>query len=343
MNNVKLWSKLAMGLALVATGVACAGSDEDATLQRPAFCDDASSCFEFCVCATGEADRCFAACDGLGSSGGGGGPAGAGGGPGGGGIPGGGGSPSGSGGVGATGGTAAGGSPGGGLSCVGACGSGQAIGGSCYCDPKCEQFKDCCPDYQSVCQGSGSGGGSSGNGGSPGGTGGGGSTSCNGWPSGATGAGTGKTLPQSLSWQGFFGGSNSSGSTNISDYYDCDGKKGINAILFITSTTTCGKCKSEAKTLEAKMDQWAPLGIKVVTLMAYPATVAGAQSWKSAYGLGRVDVLADKMPPSMAYSNSIGTPLHTVVDPRNMRVVYTQMGGGSTSYSKAVELAQQNK
>ncbi|HMR05427.1 MAG TPA: redoxin domain-containing protein [Polyangiaceae bacterium] len=291
MNKTKRWSRVGLVFAAM-LGAACAGAEDDAGTAAPlAFCETASTCLEFCLCATGKIDGCFEACDGPG--GGGGSPQGTGG------------VPSGTGGAPGAGGVAAGGSP--------------AAGGA--------------P----------SAGGGPGSGGAPAGSGGNNNTSCSGWPGGASGPALGQTLPQSLSWQGFTGGSGSPSSTNIADYYDCDGKKGINAILFITATTTCGICKSEAKSLEAKMDQWAPLGIKVVTLMVYPATVAGAQSWKSAYGLNRVDVLADKMPPSMAYSNSIGTPLHTIVNPRNMQVVHTKMGGGSASYAKLVELAQQNQ
>ena len=128
---------------------------------------------------------------------------------------------------------------------------------------------------------------------------------------------------------------------SIQDYYDCDGKKGITALMIITGTPGCGACKSEAATLEGKMGTWAGMGIKVITLMV--GSVSTAQTWKSMYNLNKSAVLADKMPPSMAYSSSIGTPMHHIVDPRNMKVIHTQMGAGGTAFSKLEQLAAQNK
>ena len=186
--------------------------------------------------------------------------------------------------------------------------------------------------------GSNTGGGNAGSGNA-----GGGESNCDSWPSGEPGVATGQVVPEGQVWEGFFGGSGSPGTTSIADYYDCDGKKGINAILFITAATTCDRCKHEAKSLEARMDEWVPLGIKVVTLMYYPDTVAAAQSWKSTYGLNRVDVLADKDGPVMAYTSPWATPLHTIVDPRTMRVIHTKMAAGSDFYANAVELAKKNK
>ena len=39
-------------------------------------------------------------------------------------------------------------------SCIGTC-SGPAPGGSCYCDPSCVQYGDCCSDYQTYCAATG--------------------------------------------------------------------------------------------------------------------------------------------------------------------------------------------
>ncbi|MFO0567954.1 MAG: hypothetical protein U0263_20005 [Polyangiaceae bacterium] len=325
---------------------------------KPAFCDDAQSCFEFCLCATGEPDRCFSTCNANQGSGGGSGLAGGQGGAtngagassGGGGTPGaggttqatgGGGSPSGGGGAGAGGSgssSGAGGTTSTGPTCAGQCGSSTPVSGSCYCDPECVQFGDCCPDFAALCNGAGSGGatGAGGGGGTPN------LGNCGSWPTGAAGVAQGKTLPSNLSWQGFREGSSSATSVSIADYYDCDGTKGINAILFITAQTSCGVCKSEAAQLEAKMASWSALGIKVVTLMI-SGGVNTAQAWKNQYGLTKSAVLADKMPPSLAYTNYIGTPMHHIVNPRTMQVVYTQMGAGGSAFSQLEQLAQQNK
>jgi peroxiredoxin len=212
------------------------------------------------------------------------------------------------------------------------------VGGTCYCDGQCAQYGDCCADYQSVC-----GGGSGGATGSGGSTGSGGATgsTCGSWPGGTPGVAQGKTLPQNLSWQGYADGQSSVSTVSIQDYYDCDGKKGINAVMIITGQPNCGACKSEAAGLEAKMGSWKGMGIKVVTLMI--GSVSTAETWKNKYGLVSSAVLADKMPPAMAYSSSIGTPMHHIVDPRTMNVVYTQMGAGGSAFSKLEQLAQSNK
>jgi hypothetical protein len=303
----------------------------------------------FCLCTIADIDACISACD----SGSGGRPAiGGAAGTAGGGVgaaPTGGASAGGSGGSSGSGGASGGGSSGtgnsgggAGLSCVGHCGSATPVGNPdsyCFCDAQCTAYGDCCADYATVCTaGSGGSSGSGGSGGAGGAT-----NDCGGWPSGSTGASMGKTLKQTLSWQGFKEYSSTAGNHSIEEFYDCDGSKGINALLFITATATCGICKAEAKNLEAKMAAWEPMGIKVVSLILYPSGISGAEAWKTSYGLTKSSIFSDKMPPSMAYSSTIGTPLHTIVNPRNMQVVYTQMGGGSTSYTKLEQLAQQNQ
>ena len=165
---------------------------------------------------------------------------------------------------------------------------------------------------------------------------------CSGWPSGPSGVTQGKTLPSHLAWQGYAAGQSSPSSVSVQDLYDCNGTRSVNAILFISASTSCGICKSEASKLESKMQYWKTLGIQVVTLMLSPKSVEAAKSWKDAYGLHSSAVVSDPN-YSMAYTTTVGTPLHTVVDPRNMQVVMTQMGGGSGFYSALESLAQQNK
>ena len=332
-------------LWLVAMG--CSSSPQSDDKPQPAFCQNAlQTCFEFCLCATGEADRCFDACEESGTGGdpgvgggtgtggdpGGGGSAGSAGGAGTGGAPAGGGAGTGGAPAGGGGGTPGGGGGTSGPSCAGSCGSTKAVAGSCYCDSDCQKYGDCCPDWAAVC-GGGSGG-ATGSGGSTG-------NSCGSWPAGPAGVAQNSTLPQSLSWQGYREGSSAVSSVSIGDYYDCDGKKGVNALMIITGTPNCGACKSEASTLEAKMAAWGGMGIKVITLMV--GSVSTAEAWKNKYGLNKSAVLADKMPPSMAYSSSIGTPMHHIVDPRTMKVVYTQMGAGGSAFSQLEQLAAKNK
>lgn len=55
------------------------------------------------------------------------------------------------------------------------------------------------------------------------------------WPSGPYGVGQGQTLPSNLSWQGYAPGSSSPSTISIQEFFDCDGMKGIDAVLFDTS------------------------------------------------------------------------------------------------------------
>ena len=149
-----------------------------------------------------------------------------------------------------------------------------------------------------------------------------------------------------MTWQGFAPNSAQAGTVSIGDFYDCDGSKGVNALLLITSATWCGACQEEASVLEQKTGgAWQGMGIRVVTLMIEdgsgdPATVATAQAWKDAFGLVTSAVVADP-DISMASSPSFGTPLEVVVDPRTMQVVERQEGY-SYDYPTLTQLAQQN-
>ncbi len=55
------------------------------------------------------------------------------------------------------------------------------------------------------------------------------------WPAGPYGVGQGDTLPSGKSWQGYAAGSTQAGTVALADFYDCDGSRGINAVLFDTS------------------------------------------------------------------------------------------------------------
>jgi hypothetical protein len=174
----------------------------------------------------------------------------------------------------------------------------------------------------------------------------GGPTQCQ-YPAGPYGAAVGHVLPPTLSWQGFPENASQQTTVSITDYFDCDGSKGIHALLLITSATWCGVCQQEADVLEAETQgQLGALGARVITLMIenasyQPATAATAEAWKSNFGLVSSAVVADPE-ISMATSPSFGTPLEVVVDPRTMKVVDRQEGWAG-DYPTLVALAQQNQ
>lgn len=171
------------------------------------------------------------------------------------------------------------------------------------------------------------------------------------YPTGGTvGEKVGNTLPQTMKWPGYPEGTTTLGEVRVEDLYDCDGKKGVNAILFIGASGTCGICIQEAQELNARMqNSWGPMGIHVVTLVladgqGAPANADDALTWKEQFNLLDTSVAAD---PGITFAEPgpdgvIGTPLITVVDPRTMEVVYKQEGS-SGQYPELEALAQKNK
>ena len=55
------------------------------------------------------------------------------------------------------------------------------------------------------------------------------------WPAGPYGVDEGDILPPSLAWQGYAEGSDQPGTISIQDYFDCDGSRGIDAVMIETS------------------------------------------------------------------------------------------------------------
>lgn len=152
-------------------------------------------------------------------------------------------------------------------------------------------------------------------------------------------------------WDGYAEGTTDAAETSmisIESYLDCDGSKGINAIMLIESAEWCGNCQTEASQLNANMtNKWEAMGIRVLTLMAQKvdqsdATLETAFTWKSKYNLTTTAVAVDPpitfTPPG---ASSIGLPLIVVIDPRTMKIVHTQEGY-SPSHPELEALAEQN-
>lgn len=136
------------------------------------------------------------------------------------------------------------------------------------------------------------------------------------------------------SWQGFVDDSTEPTEVKLSDFYDCDGYKGIHALLVDVSATWCGSCQVEAQTLTSKMNnKWSAMGIRVLTLMIEdaqnnPATIDTALQWKEQYHLVSTTVAADPdfFFVQLAQGGSVGLPFLIVIDPRTMQLVTTMQG-----------------
>ena len=167
------------------------------------------------------------------------------------------------------------------------------------------------------------------------------------YPAGPYGRAAGDTLAPTLKWQGYLEEATQSSEVLVTDYYDCDGSKGIDAVLFDVSATWCGACQAEAMDLPGKMTTWKSDGIRVVTLMIEdeagdPATVATAEQWKAQFKLETIATLADPDASLVELvGGGIGLPYQVVVDPRTMKITSTQEGY-SGDYSAVLSVAAKN-
>lgn len=164
------------------------------------------------------------------------------------------------------------------------------------------------------------------------------------YPDGGYGINAGSIVNGNLAWQGYSEGSSQLGSVSIQDYFDCDGSKGINALLIDSSAVWCGVCQEEAADLPTQQASFQQKGIRVLTLMiednsGNPATTSTATSWRNNFGLDAYSVCAD---PNFSFggNGSVGLPLQIIVDPRTMKIVAREEGFGD--YSTVLQLAQKN-
>jgi hypothetical protein len=106
----------------------------------------------------------------------------------------------------------------------------------------------------------------------------------------------------------------------------------------ITVALDCEPCRLEAEELPELIEQeWAPLGIRAVTLVL--GDVEDAAQWRDTYGLDASAVVAD--PDASMMKGIPVTPLHVVVDPRTLAVEHRREGFVSP-YTELLDLAEDN-
>ena len=172
------------------------------------------------------------------------------------------------------------------------------------------------------------------------------------YPKGPYGTGTGQVLAPNLSWQGYAANDATVSQLMMSDLFDCDGKKGIDAIMIDVSAGWCAACETQAHDEAQLTTQYDSLDIKPITLLIMDAaenaaTTATALDWRTTYKLDDVGVYAD---PNFLLEpqnqQTIGLPITMVVDPRTMKVVSVTEGYGSQyppqPNADAVALAKKN-
>jgi hypothetical protein len=147
------------------------------------------------------------------------------------------------------------------------------------------------------------------------------------YPAGPYGVTVGKTLDPSLQWQGYVPGATTASTVKITDFYDCDGSRGINALVVDSSGQWCVACQGIAKEIptwmSSKGDNYTKLGVKILSLIIQnndyePATVTTAQQWMTLYSLTSIYVVAD---PVDTFPTA-ELPYQLLVDPRTMKVVH---------------------
>jgi hypothetical protein len=170
------------------------------------------------------------------------------------------------------------------------------------------------------------------------------------YPPGPYGIHTNETVSGSLSWQGFVDGGTTATTVAMSDYFDCDGKKGINAVLLDTSAVWCANCQTQSSQLQSTMQTtWAGLGVKVLVLMwqdasTGPATLGDAAAWTQTYGLGAgFSVVVDVAFTFADPNSSVGLPRNMLLDPRTMRIITEADGQGGNVDQVVAEFARNNR
>lgn len=167
------------------------------------------------------------------------------------------------------------------------------------------------------------------------------------YPPGPYGITTGSVLNPALSWQGYAPGASSPSTVMARDYFDCDGSRGINALLIDVSSMDCPACQAEAQDLPGQMSgTWGQDGVQVLTLIVGNASgntpaLPDAQTWISTYGLGAIAVCVD--PFNTFYTPDLtAIPDGILVDPRTMTILSVSQGYGGPD--PAVDaLAEKNK
>jgi hypothetical protein len=168
-------------------------------------------------------------------------------------------------------------------------------------------------------------------------------TTCD-YPAGPYGFSVGKTLPSDLVWSGL-GAGGAPVTYHSSDFLDCDGSKGINAIVFDSSAEWCTACQQEARELEGIIStNWGPNGVALITLMVEdnahnPTTdVNVASKWMKNFGLSNVPVVFD---PDFGFASethgTIGLPYNVLVNPRDMKVLKVQYNPGPGGHESTID------
>jgi hypothetical protein len=171
------------------------------------------------------------------------------------------------------------------------------------------------------------------------------------YPAGPYGVGLDKVLSPTSSWLGYAANDTSVKMMKMKDLFDCDGSKGINAIMIDVSAGWCAACETQAHDEGQIVSQYDVVGVKAITLLIMdaaeqPATTQTALDWRTTYNLLDVGVYADPDFLLQPNEQSIGLPITYIVDPRTMKIISGTEGYGATyppqPNAAAIALAKKN-
>jgi hypothetical protein len=153
-------------------------------------------------------------------------------------------------------------------------------------------------------------------------------------PAGPYGTSVGDVVDPSLAWQGYVDDSGQTTTVRLRDYYDCNGSRGVRALVIDESALWCGDCQSQAQKLETLAPgAWKSEGAVLLVLMAQdaqenPATTDTALTWRNEYALTTGAVVADPAWTTKLWGGATGAgnafPTDVVIDPRTLRIVAFQ-------------------
>jgi len=172
------------------------------------------------------------------------------------------------------------------------------------------------------------------------------------YPAGPYGVGVGSVLDPSSTWQAYLPNATAPSTLKMSDLHDCDGSKGVTAIVFDNAGQWCVACQYVAAYVPGWMSpsggNWSALGVAFVTLVIQtneyePATIVTAKQWRDQFQLSNTYVAAD---PQITFATS-SLPHTLLVDPRTMKIVSnldTDPNYGTKAADTAVtQLAMKNQ
>ena len=173
------------------------------------------------------------------------------------------------------------------------------------------------------------------------------------YPAGPYGVAAGSVLDPSATWQGYLPGATAPSTIKMSDLYDPDGSKGLNAIVFDNAGQWCVACQAAAAYIPGWMSSsggnWTALGVAFETLVIQtnsyePATITTAKQWRDMFTLGSDTYVAAD--PLITFATA-SLPHTLLADPRTMKVTLVLDGDGNYPGPAAdpavTQLAMMNK